>query len=92
MWKMSEVLIAVSQHTVFLAELSIVGCGTCTPTASVPLAYILDRLSNHPPGQVDYILPVLASCPRCRAALSELTLVVPKTEGSRGMASGAGAK
>jgi hypothetical protein len=90
MRKMSDVLIAVSQHTVFLAELSIAGCAACTPTASLPLAYILDRLSNHPPGQVDYILPVLASCPRCRAALNELTLVVPKNEGSR--ASGAKAK
>jgi len=73
-----EELVAVSQHTVFLAELAITGCRSCTEVARVPLARVLDRLGNHPPGRVDYILPVLAACPRCHALLDERAIVAAK--------------
>ena len=73
-----KLLIAVSQHSVFLAEAAIAGCATCTSAASVSFARILDKLGNHPEGMVDYILPVLATCPQCRSPLDELALVLPK--------------
>lgn len=75
---MKEQLVAVSQHTVFLAELAITGCIACSELARVPLTRVLDRLGNHPPGCVDYILPVLAACPRCHALLDERAIVAPK--------------
>ena len=77
MQQTNKLLVAVSQHTVFLAELSIAGCRACSPSASVPLVHILDSLGKHPPGTADYILPVLASCPQCHSALDERTLVLP---------------
>ena len=75
---MKQQLVAVSQHTVFLAESAITGCVHCTEVARVPLARVLDRLGNHQPGCVDYILPVLAACPRCHAMLDERAIVAPK--------------
>jgi hypothetical protein len=73
-------LIAVSQHSVFLAEAAISGCANCTSSASVSLVRVLDKLGNHPEGIVDYIFPVLASCPYCRSSLDELSLVLPKAD------------
>jgi hypothetical protein len=78
MQRMKELIIAVSQHTVFLAESAIMGCIACTKSACIPLTRVLDSLSHHPPGRVEYILPVLAACPKCHASLDELALVAPK--------------
>jgi len=75
---MKEFIVAVSQHTVFLAESAICGCVSCTEAACVPFTCVLDKLGNHPPGRVDYILPVLAACPRCHASLDERAIVAPK--------------
>ena len=75
---MKEHVVAVSQHTVFLAEASISGCIACNATASVPLTYVLDRIVKYPSGRVDYILPVLAACPKCHAPLDEEAVVAPK--------------
>jgi hypothetical protein len=75
---MKEHVVAVSQHTVFLAEASISGCLACNATASVPLTTVLDRLGKYPSGRVDYILPVLASCPKCHAPLDERAVVALK--------------
>jgi len=75
---MKEHVVAVSQHTVFLAESSISGCIACNATASVPLTYVLDQLGKYPSGRVDYILPVLAACPKCHAPLDEGAMVAPK--------------
>jgi hypothetical protein len=33
---------------------------------------------DHPPGNVDYVLPVLGRCPGCCSSLDEQTLVLPK--------------
>jgi len=76
--KMKEHVVAVSQHTVFLAEASISGCRSCNATASVPLTSVLDSLGKYPSGRVDYILPVLAACPKCHASLDERALVALK--------------
>jgi hypothetical protein len=78
MQQMEKVIIAVSQHTVLQAELAIVGCISCTDRATVPLTRVLDKLRKQPPGRVDYILPVLAICPKCKASLDEWALVAPK--------------
>jgi hypothetical protein len=75
---MKEHVVAVSQHTVFLAEASISGCIACNAAASVPLTYVLDKIGKYPSGRVDYILPVLASCPKCHAPLDERAVVAPK--------------
>jgi len=75
---MEKLVIAVSQHTVFLAESAIGGCSSCTDSARVPFARVLDVLGNHQPGRVDYILPVLATCPQCHVSLDEWSLVAPK--------------
>ena len=78
MQRMKHLVVAVSQHTVLLAESAIAGCISCTKSAYVPFARILDMLGNHPVGCVDYILPVLAVCPKCQSLIDECVLVVPK--------------
>ena len=72
---MEKLVIAVSQHTVFLAESVLAGCASCSDSARVPFARVLDVIGKHEAGCVDYILPVLANCPKCHVSLDEWSLV-----------------
>ena len=78
MKQVEKLLIAVSQRSVILAEEAICGCARCDRRAYVPFARILEKLMDHPPGNVDYVLPVLGRCPGCCSSLDEGTLVLPK--------------
>jgi hypothetical protein len=75
-----RIVVAVSQNAVVQAESAILGCSECALEASVPFWQVVDKLRNSaslaPAGAV-YILPVLASCPNCRAPIDETTLVTP---------------
>lgn len=68
-------LVSVSQNAVIQAESAIVGCNRCASRAKTPFWQILDNFRPSQEDEVDYILPVLASCPRCRAPIDETTLV-----------------
>jgi len=78
MGKMGKLLISVSQTAVIQAELAIEACSHCSPEAALPFWRVLDSFRSYIPDQVDYILPVLGLCPKCRTALDETTLVKPK--------------
>ena len=70
-------LVSVSQNAVIQAESAILGCSRCDSGARTPFEQILDIFRPDQKGDVTYILPVLASCPRCRAPIDETTLVEP---------------
>lgn len=78
MENVNKLVVAVSQHTVFLAESAIARCGACSRTANVPFCRILDTIGSHEFGEVDYILPVLGRCPACHSKLDEQSLVTVK--------------
>ena len=78
MGKMGKILISVSQTAVIQAELAIEGCSSCCLEAKLPFWRVLDSFRGYIPDQVDYILPVLGLCPKCRNGLHETTLVKPK--------------
>ncbi len=51
-------------------------CENCDPTASeIPFTWLLDRTCDLDPATTDYILSELATCPLCRGAVFEETLV-----------------
>ncbi len=74
---MVRVLVSVSQNAVLQGELSIVGCCSCSAAAKLPFWRILDSFRNYSVDHVQYILPVLAHCPRCRGPIDETTAVQP---------------
>jgi hypothetical protein len=74
---MARLLISVSQSAVLQGELSIEGCTYCIPAAKLPFWKILDSFREYRVEHVQYILPVLAHCPRCRAPIDETTAVQP---------------
>jgi hypothetical protein len=78
MGKKGKVLISVSQTAVIQAELAIDGCSSCSIDASLPFWRVLDSFRRYTPDQVEYILPVLGLCPKCRNGIDETTLVKPK--------------
>ena len=77
---MGRLVVSVSQNAVGQAESAILGCDRCMPGAKAPFWQILDKLrfSQDSGIEVIYILPILASCPNCRAPIDEITLVEPK--------------
>jgi hypothetical protein len=77
---MGRLVVSVSQNAVVQAESAILGCDRCMPGAKSPFWRILDnlRFSKDTGAEVIYILPILASCPNCRAPIDEITLVEPK--------------
>jgi hypothetical protein len=75
---MDRVIVSVSQSAVIEAESSILGCDQCSPGARTPFWQVLDQLRIRQGEEVDYLLPVLACCPTCRAEVDEITLVEPK--------------
>jgi hypothetical protein len=71
-------LVSVSQNAVTQAESAILACSHCARGARTPFWQILDAFRPNQEGDVAYILPVLGSCPKCRAPIDETTLVQPK--------------
>jgi len=79
---MDRLIVSVSQTAVIEAESAIVGCDQCSPGAKTPFWQVLDQLRIRTEGEVDYLLPVLACCPSCRAEIDEITLVEHKLASS----------
>jgi hypothetical protein len=76
---MDKLLISVSQTAVIQAELAIEGCSRCCPKgAKVPFWKVLNSFRSYAMHQVEYILPVLGRCPKCRSGIDENMLVRPK--------------
>ncbi|HET9942427.1 MAG TPA: hypothetical protein VFR05_03740 [Terriglobia bacterium] len=75
---MDTLIVAVSQNAVVRAESEILGCDRCSSGIQIPFSQILSKLRIPKDAEVVYILPVLASCPRCRASIDEVTGVVPR--------------
>jgi hypothetical protein len=71
---MNGLVIAVSQLSVFLAESRIVGCSMCSSRATIRFERLLDEVTGRNE-QPSYVLPFLATCPSCDAAINETTLV-----------------
>ena len=69
-----EVLIAVSQQSVFLAEARIRGCIVCSKHANVFFETVLDEVTGRSE-PASYVLPSPALCPICDAPITETTLV-----------------
>ena len=72
---MSKRLISVSQNAVSQAERAIDGCEHCSSGAEVGFWRVLNSFRDYEMDQVEYIFPVLGSCPKCAATLHECTLV-----------------
>jgi len=70
---MNEVLVAVSQLSVFLAEARIRGCANCSERATVLFERILDEVTGRKGHS--YVLPSPALCPACDAPITETSLV-----------------
>jgi len=79
---MERLIVSVSQSAVIEAESAILGCDQCSPGANTPFWQVLDQLRTRTEGKVDYLLPVLACCPSCRAEIDEITLVESKLASS----------
>jgi hypothetical protein len=77
---MNRAIVSVSQNAVIQAESEIRGCDRCTPSAKTPFWQVLYQLRIYHEERAIYILPVLASCPRCRAPIDEITRVDSKFE------------
>ena len=76
---MASLLITVSQNAVIQAESAITNCSRCAAEASTPFWQVLDSLRRRSEGDdITYFLPVLASCPNCRASIDETTMVAAK--------------
>ena len=72
---MNNLVIAVSQLSVFLAESRVVGCSMCSSRATIRFERLLDEVTGQREQQPSYVLPFLAACPSCDAAIAETTLV-----------------
>ena len=76
---MGKLLISVSQAAVVQGELAIEACIRCSPgDAAVPFWKVLHSFRRYDLDQVEYILPVLGRCPKCRGQIDETMLVKPK--------------
>src|SRR5215471_17226888 len=75
---MERIVVSVSQNAVVQAESAILGCSQCAIGAAAPFWQIVDSLRSHPGSDAVYILPILATCPNCRSAIDETTLVALK--------------
>jgi len=71
---MNNVLIAVSQESVLLAESLVVGCDKCSDDATTGFERLLDEVTGSDEN-ASYVLPFPATCPFCTAAIDETTLV-----------------
>ena len=74
---MEKVLVTVSQAAVSEAELAIDGCYRCSIRAKVPFSRVLHSFRRYREN-VEYILPILAHCPKCLGEVDEKTIVTFK--------------
>src|SRR4030095_8462927 len=74
----SKLVISVSQSAVLQGESAILGCNRCSSAATVPFSRILDGFRSYSDEDIVYILPALATCPKCRGPINESTLVEAK--------------
>ena len=84
---MGRLVVSVSQNAVVEAESAILGCDQCRRGgATAPFWRVLDGMRNSFDNDIEvvYILPILATCPNCGAAIDEITLVEPR-ENNRGL-------
>jgi hypothetical protein len=84
---MGRLIVSVSQNAVVQAESAILGCDQCRRGgATAPFWRVLDSIRNSSDNDIKvvYILPILATCPSCGAAIDEITLVEPR-ENERGL-------
>ena len=68
--------VSITEGQLARAQAQIGSCEVCDPEAEIPFDWILKDVASED-GYVDYILPELAQCPRCRSAVNEKTLVDP---------------
>ena len=68
-------LISVSRATLFLAQFEILGCESCSERAEIQFERILDRVTGHQAGQVEYQIQEPAVCWKCFGEVTEKTLV-----------------
>jgi len=78
--RMDKLVVSVSRLAVAQAEQSIEACQGCSIYAAVPFSNMLHSFRSYGADQVEFILPVLAHCPRCRGVVDEGTLVKPKRQ------------
>jgi hypothetical protein len=71
---MNNVLLAVSQRSLFLAESRIVGCSNCSSRTTVRFERVLDEITGSDE-ECCYVLPAPAMCPFCTAPVTEKTMV-----------------
>ena len=71
---MDKVFVTVSQNAVHQAEQAIDGCHRCSKDGKVSFSRVLHSF-RHYREEVEYILPVLAQCPRCLGDVDENTIV-----------------
>ena len=74
----SKLVVSVSQSAVVQGESAIMGCVRCSSAATSPFWKILDGFRSYSEEDIVYILPALATCPKCRAPINEATLVEAK--------------
>jgi hypothetical protein len=67
--------ITVSPFTVAVARRSIHACDTCSDTANIPFAQLLDRLTGHFGSAREYVLTDDVQCPWCDMPIDDDTLV-----------------
>lgn len=66
--------VSITEGQLARAQAQIGSCEVCDPAAEIPFDWLLGDLANEQ-GYVDYIIPQLARCPRCRSEVHEKTLV-----------------
>jgi hypothetical protein len=58
----------------------IIGCHMCSPFADIPLFVVLDNLREASAARTRYVFEGSPSCPRCRRAMTEHTLIDMETQ------------
>src|SRR5262245_59301266 len=76
---MNRSVIAVTLHSLFLAESRIGGCVHCSNRATMPFERLLDPITGNP-ATTSYVLPSFALCPVCRTRVVESTMVQPRLD------------
>ena len=70
-----RVLFTAGPAVAHAAIAQVASCEACNPDADWPFEAILDRVMLCSGVHTDYIMPEPPACPRCKAAVTEKTLV-----------------
>ena len=84
---MGRVIVLVLQSAVIEAGTSVLGGDQCSPGARTPFLQGFDQFRIRAEGEVDYLLPVLACCPSCRAEIDAVCDDLPVAAAKTGMLS-----